>query len=130
MQRIVLPSALALAMTLTASRAMAKDPTSKDHPPAVGTLQIEPADIRLNGNIDAAQLAVSAKQSDGRPIDLTREANYQSLSPEIAKVNPAGLVRPTGNGQGRIRVRRGEQKLEIAVTVAGVQPKAAVSFRL
>jgi hypothetical protein len=46
------------------------------------------------------------------------------------KVSATGLVRPIGNGQGRILVIHGKHSVEVPVQVSGVQPKAAVSFRL
>src|SRR5262245_129761 len=125
MQRIALLLILTGAAAIGASPGMAIDAQ-----PGSGTLHIEPAELRLSGNIDAAQLAVSIKNGDGHLIEQTREGKYETLDPEVAQVNAAGVVRPTGNGRGRIRVSRGDQRAELAVTVSGVQAKADVSFRL
>ncbi len=97
---------------------------------AATTLRVEPPEVRLVGNLDAVQLAVSSQQTGDAPADVTRAASYESLAPQIAKVTASGMVRPVGNGQARVRVTHGKQSVEVPVQVAGVQPKAAVSFRL
>ncbi len=99
-------------------------------PAAIAELRVEPAEIRLAGNLDAVQLAVSAPQTPGQPADVTRAVRYESLTPQLVRVTATGLVRPIGNGTGRIRITHGEQSTEVSVQVAGVEANAIVSFRL
>ncbi len=126
MKRIVPACAILLAATCLGPLALGQQAA----PTATAALQVEPPEIRLVGNLAAVQLAVSTEASDGRPADVTRAAIYQSLTPQVAKVTPTGLVRPVGNGQGRIRLTHDKQSIEVPVQVSGIQPKAAVSFRL
>jgi hypothetical protein len=120
--RILPACAIFLAATLASSVAMSQSATVM--------LRVEPAEIHLGGNLDAVQLAVSSQQAGQQPADVTRAASYESLAPQIVKVMATGMVRPLGNGQARIRITHGNSSAEVPVQVAGVQPKAAVSFQL
>ena len=71
------------------------------------------------------QLLVS---DNGR--DLTREVQYTSSNPTVARVDAAGYVSPVGNGTATILITHSTGRLEVPVTVRGFGATARrVDFR-
>jgi len=71
------------------------------------------------------QLLVS---DNGR--DLTREVQYTSSNPTVARVDAAGYVSPVGNGTATILITHNASRLEVPVTVRGFGATARrVDFR-
>lgn len=91
-------------------------------------LLVEPPQAELVGNLARVQLSTTTVQG-GRDVDVTRTAKFESLTPDLLTVSPRGLIAPKADGVGRVRVSAGEKSVEVAVTVKGVTPIPAVSFR-
>src|SRR5689334_17307288 len=82
------------------------------------------AKVELPDAFAGQQLLVS---ESGR--DVTREATYASTNEAVAKVDAKGYVTPTGDGTATVRVARGDDKLEVPVTVKGFGTGRGVDFR-
>ncbi|MDX1945017.1 MAG: DUF1549 and DUF1553 domain-containing protein [Pirellulaceae bacterium] len=65
--------------------------------PAIISLAVEPAEIRLRHDDETVQLVVLATLADGSRRDVTREAKYAAKQPLIA-VSPTGQISPQANG--------------------------------
>lgn len=91
-------------------------------------LHVQPAQSELVGNLARGQLSVIVARG-GRDVDLTREARFESLTPDVVTVSSRGLMAPRTNGAGRVRISLGAASSEVAVTVRGVTAEPAVSFR-
>ena len=72
------------------------------------------ARVELPDAFAGQQLLVS---DNGR--DVTRDTTYASTNPAVAKVDAKGYVTPAGDGSAVIRITRGNDKLEVPVTVKG-----------
>ena len=59
--------------------------------PRVASIRMEPAERQLGKN-GQQQLRVLARTSDGREMDVTHHARFQSNNDALASVNPFGLV--------------------------------------
>src|SRR5438105_1204316 len=82
------------------------------HAPAAITCTV--AKVMLHDAFEGRQLLIA---DAGR--DVTREAKYTSANPVVAKVDEKGYVTPAGDGTTAIRIERGNDRLEVPVTVAG-----------
>ncbi|QDV33738.1 DUF1549 and DUF1553 domain-containing protein [Tautonia plasticadhaerens] len=86
-------------------------------------LTVEPAEVRLDGSRDEAQLIVTGYFDDGSVRDLTAVAEFTSPGAPVVEVYPGGLIRPASAGQARVVARVGTAEAAAAVTVerAGVE---------
>jgi hypothetical protein len=80
--------------------------------------------VELRDAFEGRQLLVA---DAGR--DVTREAEYTSANPAVARVDVSGYVTPAGDGSTVIRVERGGDRLEIPVSVSGFATGRPVDFR-
>lgn len=83
-------------------------------PEAFGAVTCSVKTIELPDVFAGQQLLVS---DNGR--DITRDATYASTNPAVAKVDAKGYVTPAGDGSAVIQITRGNDKLEVPVTVKG-----------
>ncbi|MGH7168808.1 MAG: DUF1549 domain-containing protein, partial [Gemmataceae bacterium] len=60
--------------------------------------------------------------------DVTRDARYESSDPTVARVDVVGYVTPTGDGSTRIRIRHGDDAVEVPVRVTGFRVDRPVDF--
>jgi hypothetical protein len=97
-------------------------------PPA--GLEVDPAEVVIRGSDGSAQLVVNGHDPDGRPVDRTHEPStlYQSLDPRVARVEPGGVVRPSGDGETSIIIRADEHSTTIRVTVDDMADRRPVAF--
>ncbi|MFO0819813.1 MAG: DUF1553 domain-containing protein [Pirellulales bacterium] len=99
---------------------------------AAQSLVVRPAEVKLQGNFDRAQLLAStgdaAGNSDDRSSDLTTSAQYVSADPSIVTVTPQGGLLAIRDGQTKITVTVSGQTKEVPVTVAGVVDHPKVAF--
>lgn len=70
--------------------------------PSVTSIRVEPAE-RVLGMTTKQQLRVIARYSDGREVDVTAHAKYQSNNDGLATVSPNGLV-TAGESPGDVAV--------------------------
>ncbi|HWB00797.1 MAG TPA: DUF1549 and DUF1553 domain-containing protein [Pirellulales bacterium] len=95
---------------------------------ATAPIVVEPLAATLTGNFARVQLQATRREAN-RALDVTREARYSSLSPQVVSVSDTGQVTPLANGAGRVRVECDGKKIDVPVTVAGVVAEPVVSFR-
>jgi hypothetical protein len=100
-------------------------------PPApLELLGVEPAAARLRGSDSRVQVVVTGHDAAGMLHDLTHDPSitYESLDPAVISVDRNGLIRPRGDGQGRVHVRVGTQSASVSVTVEDHADRAPVAF--
>lgn len=96
---------------------------------APGTdLRVEPAEIQIAGNLDRVQFVVTAENSAGRRIDITRRATYEVLTPAHARVSTVGRVTPIESGDGIIRVKYKTQTIDVPLVVSDAEASRPVSY--
>jgi hypothetical protein len=69
--------------------------------PGLASLALSPGSSTLQGKSARQQLIATALEN-GRAVDRTREARFQSETPSILEVSPEGVVRPRGSGLGTV----------------------------
>ncbi len=100
-----------------------------DKAPPLESITLVPADPVLVGPRAAQRLVVTGKHSDGRERDWTRAAEFASLTPDVVRVDPDGMLHPVADGTARVRVRAGSAPTtEIDVVVRDVRSEAPISF--
>ncbi len=87
-------------------------------------IEVFPQKVHLSGARTRQGLRVTAILSDGTTQDVTGDAHYRSADPNIAKVEPPGVIRPVANGETRITAEYQGKKLEVAVKVTAVENQA------
>lgn len=94
----------------------------------VASLRVEPAKLVLQETDATSQLLATGRRADGAAVDLTREAAYQSLDPNVAVVSNTGLVHVVGAGKTTIEITFESHSAAVEVDAAGAQD-VPVSFR-
>jgi hypothetical protein len=102
-------------------------------PAGVASLEVEPAEILLDGPFATTQLLVTGRLADGRRIDLTRSitvsADGDGMS--LVSIGPGGLVRPLADGTARLRLSYGTEaavSATVKIRVAGTGASPHVDF--
>lgn len=96
-----------------------------EKPGGKGTeVRVDPLAVELHGPAAVYSLLVNGKNEEGRLFDLTSDATFRSLDPDIATVNSLGCVRPVRDGQATIEVVAGGQVQRVVVAVRdSAQPR-------
>jgi hypothetical protein len=125
-----------LAVFAAASPVFAAPPTDAGERKAViGTpaaVEVTPATVTLTGVRDARQLVVSGKYADGSVRDLTGvvEATVeQAQQAAVVELQDGLYLRPKANGNAIVVVHVNGKKVEVRVTVEGMDKPAPTSFR-
>ncbi|MEC8304012.1 MAG: DUF1549 and DUF1553 domain-containing protein [Planctomycetota bacterium] len=85
--------------------------------------------LRLAGKDAGAQLVVTGQYDSGQERDLTREAAFEVVPPEVALVDSEGYVRPTGEGTAVISASHpAGHTAKVTVEVTGIIQDPAVNF--
>jgi hypothetical protein len=79
----------------------------------------DPASIQLNGPKAVFSLLIHGKTADGRLIDLTHEAHYQTSNPKVAILPKPGVVRSVADGSATIQIEVTGRTLTVPVKVEG-----------
>ncbi|HEV7280934.1 MAG TPA: DUF1549 domain-containing protein [Pirellulaceae bacterium] len=82
--------------------------------PALKSLTVEPAEVKLSGPFAYSQLLVTGRTADDRDVDLTHDAEYV-IQGEGPSVEPGGLVRASKPGEQTIVVKVGDQSATVKV---------------
>jgi hypothetical protein len=86
---------------------------------AQGTLSVYPASTRLHGKA-ARQRLIVTETVNGRAMDRTATARFDSLHPALVRVSADGIVSPAGDGEGTILVSYNGQQVKATVrAIAG-----------
>src|SRR5262245_59377733 len=114
----------AVALLLAALPALAQEAL----PPGakVAKLEAHPTSVALKTPFDYAQVVLTAQLESGERIDVTRAAKWDT--PSCVKQSPAGLVRPTADGEGSLNATVGDKSIALPVKVTGQKEKYTVSF--
>lgn len=83
----------------------------------VSRIQVSPPAISLDGPYAEFQLLVTGELANGNSGDLTRQADYKSSAPEIARVNSAGLVQAGQDGTAQIAIQAAGHQAAVTVKV-------------
>ncbi|MBB76210.1 MAG: S-layer related protein (Precursor) [Planctomycetaceae bacterium] len=109
-------------LTLTTANA------ARANDPAV-SLQVEPTQANLVGNLARLQLQVTGTRANGQRVDLTRDVDYQVAPVSLASVSTTGAIVPLTSGTGKIGICLGTMTVEIPITITHILPRAQVSFQ-
>lgn len=95
-------------------------------PEEVSRVTIDPPEVLLDGPVARRLLLVDGHTADGTVVDLTGEARFVALQPEIASIDDDGVIRPVADGSAQVRVEVAGQTRLISVHV--VDSKAIHHF--
>jgi Protein of unknown function (DUF1553)/Protein of unknown function (DUF1549) len=110
-------------IALPAARAEEKLPAGAK----IVRLEAQPTSITLKSPYDYRQMLLTAHLDNGEQLDVTRLAKIAPAGAAVT-VSPLGLVRPTADGSGALKVAVAGQNMTIPVTVSGQKQKYPVSF--
>lgn len=91
-------------------------------------VSVEPAEVILRGHRASAQLLVSLTFPDASHADVTRQARYESLVPNVAIVTSNGRIVPRGHGTTEIIVHHSDGDVRIPVHVIGFAQPDPIEF--
>ena len=92
----------------------------------VKSLSVTPPGITLTGPFAYTQLLVSATTETGEVLDVTRMAKF--TPPTNVKLSPTGLLRPTADGTGEMKIEFAGVTTTVKITATDFATKAPVSF--
>jgi hypothetical protein len=113
--------ALALLLTACLGRAAAGAPS-------VVAVKTDPAAIRLQGPVASYSILVDGETADGRALDLTHDAHFESGDAKVAAVTETGRVRGVADGSTTVTVTAAGRTLTVGVTVAGAAEPRRFNF--
>ncbi|MCC6510589.1 MAG: DUF1553 domain-containing protein, partial [Pirellulaceae bacterium] len=90
-------------------------------------LEAEPASITLTSDRDAAQVLVTAVYDDGKRVDVTRLASYQTDGKALA-VSPSGYVRPKSAAKAEIAVQFGGLTATLTADASALATPKPIDF--
>jgi hypothetical protein len=88
----------------------------------VAELHVEPAEIMMTRPGESVEAKVMATFKDGQSRDVTREANIESNTPDVAKVSAAAGVSGERVGEATLLVRYQGKFATMPVTVLNPKP--------
>ncbi|MDA1017237.1 MAG: DUF1549 domain-containing protein [Planctomycetota bacterium] len=89
---------------------------------------VDPATITLDGPRARFSLLVDAKTKDGRVVDLTRDALYESANPACVVVSPTGQLSARADGQTQINITVAGRTRRVLVTAKNSQVPQSFNF--
>jgi hypothetical protein len=93
---------------------------------------VRPAEVRLSGNFERAQLLVAEMEATAEPTDrsrdLTPEATFASSDPAVVTVDERGRLLAMGNGTAQVTITAAGASRDVPVTVEGIADKSAIGF--
>ncbi|MBL8820169.1 MAG: DUF1549 domain-containing protein [Planctomyces sp.] len=115
-------------------------PVIANDPGLSETLQVFPAEIRLDSPESSVQVIVHSKllinsqNSFGatgqvQTLDRTRDANYTSADASVIQITREGLVTPVADGQTSLNVEVDGLRRQVPVIVSGISSPTPVSFQ-
>jgi hypothetical protein len=93
----------------------------------VVALSVHPERIELNHRFAYRQVLLTGHLETGETVDLTRMATFR-LPEALARISPAGIIQPAGDGSGSLQIEVADQSASIPVEVQGMGESRAVSF--
>lgn len=100
-------------------------------PAAVAAVRVNPAEVRLSGQLDRVQLQLTLVDTEviERQADLTWDATYRSDDPSIVVVNDRGMTIAQSSGRTEIVVDVAGQTLRVPVVVEDAETCRVEFFR-
>ena len=89
---------------------------------SVTDLQVEPKEILMPRPGEAVTAKVIAKFKDGQTRDVTREANIESNTPDVAKVGTSADVKGERIGEATLLIRYQGKFAAVPVTIVNPKP--------
>jgi hypothetical protein len=98
--------------------------------PPLARLEVEPGAVVIRGSDGAAQLLVTGRKADGQSVDLTHDpaVRFETSDARVVRIEPGGMVRPSGDGEARIIVRWEDREATARVVVEDFADRRLVSF--
>ena len=90
--------------------------------------QVDPPKVTLSGPDGRYTLLVNGQRADGRIIDVTHQANFRSLAPQIVQVTSRGEVLGIADGQTIIQVEVAGRQQNVEVQVTGSKTPRQFNF--
>lgn len=81
-------------------------------------LTVSPRVVQLSGPTTVAQVLVTGTTGDGKLIDLTNAAKFETAQSSVIKLTQTGVIRPLADG-----------KAEVVVSAGGLSAKVPVEVR-
>lgn len=116
-------------LTVGTMLALSAPSRAADALPKPTTLSVSPAEFSLQGARARQILLVTASYGEQGNADLTADATYESLQPNIATVSPGGVVTPKADGSADIVIRHAGLESRARVTVSAAAEPSLVDFR-
>lgn len=91
-------------------------------------LEVQPERLELHSPRERAMVLVTGHFTDGRVVDLSRDAQVKSADANVAEFRNGALY-PRGDGQCDLEVSVANQKIVASIVVDGFDQPAPVSFR-
>jgi hypothetical protein len=91
-------------------------------------LEVAPTDVRIGGSDGLAQVVVTGRDERGASVDMTAASRYTVANPEVARVEPGGLIRPAKDGKTALTVEAAGRSVTVPVVVADMANAKAVHF--
>ena len=86
--------------------------------PKVAAVEITPKDNLIKAELDVKQLTATAKDKDGKDIELgDKKPTWTTSDPAVAVVDTEGKVKPAGSGKATITAKIDEAEGKATVTV-------------
>lgn len=122
-------AAMCAALSLAVSAGRSGTLLAADLPVVAGAIRVQPATMILNHPRHPHSILVTAGSADGRAIDLTGQATFQSSNPAVARVTSLGWVEPVAAGAVDVTVTAAGQTATVHVEVKLPAPPPLYSFR-
>jgi len=107
-------------------RVLMSAPMSGEKGDDLVAMVVDPPAVEITEKFGYQQLIVTGIQASGHSIDLTHKATYE-ITDEIVSVT-GGMVKTRSDGKTRIRIKYGDQSIEIPVAVSGREAPFEPSF--
>lgn len=91
---------------------------------------VDPARVRLSGPNSVYMLLVHGRTADGRLVDLTTDARFQSQQPAIATVTSAGVIHGKRDGATQIHVEVRGRKRTVAIEITDAARPRELHFEI
>ncbi len=90
-------------------------------------LEVFPPSVELSSPFSYRQLLITGTAENGERLDVTRLVAFEAVG-DVARITPTGIVRPTRDGSGAIRIAFNGLAAEVPVKVSGHSERYQVSF--
>ncbi len=118
--------------TSIASAAFGQETVASESLPsgaAVNALSATPSTIEIKNPTQYAQLALTAMLASGDTIDVTRIANW-TVEGNVGQISARGLFTPSADGGGKLVAELGGKRVEVPVSVSGLDKEFVPDFIL